>query len=45
MDEFTTLDNKIMSGKYSDAEEKRFEELSDLYAQESVKDYNKTDEE
>ena len=45
MDEFTTLDEKIMSGEYDDAEEERFEELSHLYAQESVKDYNLNDEE
>ena len=45
MDEFTTLDKKIMSGKYDDAEEGRFEELAKLHAQESVKDYQLDDEE
>ena len=45
MDEFTTLDEKIQSGEYDDAEEARFEELSRLYAQEKVKDYELTDEE
>ena len=45
MDEFTSLDKKIMSGKYDDAEESRFEKLSHLYAQESVKDYNLNEEE
>ena len=34
-----------MSGEYDDAEESRFEKLSYLYAQESVKDYQLNDEE